>query len=114
MTRDTVPAVDAAEGHRRADGGALLLDVREQEEWEDGHAEGAVWIPMRLLSERAAELPGDREIVVICRSGHRSATVTSALIQGGFRAVNLAGGSLAWVAAGLPFVRDDGSPGSVA
>jgi len=51
--------------------------------------------------------------VVICRSGGRSAAVTAALLNAGFSAVNLAGGSLAWVSAGLPFVTDDGTPGTV-
>ncbi|MCZ7527498.1 MAG: rhodanese-like domain-containing protein [Acidimicrobiia bacterium] len=109
-----VPEVDAAEGHRRVAHGALLLDIREEPEWRAGHAEGAVWIPMGQLVERRAELPADRPVVVICRSGNRSAHVTEALLAWGHDAANLAGGSLAWVAAGLPFVTDDGRPGTVA
>jgi rhodanese-related sulfurtransferase len=112
--RDAVPAVDAAEGHRLVGEGALLLDVREPDEWEAGHAEGALWIPMSEIAARADELPNEREIVVICRSGGRSARVTAVLNQSGFSAVNLSGGSQAWAASGLPFVRDDGTPGTVA
>jgi rhodanese-related sulfurtransferase len=108
-----VPEVDVAEGFRRVQSGAALLDVREPKEWQAGHAEGAVLIPMSQLDQRSGELPADREIVVICRSGGRSAAVTAALLNAGFSAVNLAGGSLAWVSAGLPFVTDDGTPGTV-
>ncbi|MCU1459531.1 MAG: sulfurtransferase [Actinomycetia bacterium] len=110
---DEIVEVSPEEGHRRFRAGALLLDVREADEWEAGHAEGATWVPMTELGTREADIPTDREIVVICRSGARSARVTAALQASGRHAVNLGGGSLAWVAAGLPFVRDDGLPGNI-
>ncbi len=110
---DEIIEVSAVEGERRFRAGALLLDVREADEWQAGHADGATWLPMTELGERQVEIPTDREIVVICRSGARSARVTAALRESGREAVNLGGGSQAWVAAGLPFVRDDGMPGSI-
>ena len=93
--------------------GALLLDVREQEEWDAGHVDGALLMPMNSVVTRLEELPADRTIVVICRSGGRSGVVTKALSVKGFAAVNVAGGLLAWAAGKHPVVTDDGIPGSV-
>ena len=86
------------------DAGALLLDVREPEEWQAEHAPLALLIPMGHVRSRQSELPRDRGIVVVCRSGGRSAAVTELLRASGFDAVNLAGGMCAWAAAGLPVV----------
>jgi rhodanese-related sulfurtransferase len=109
-----VPAVDPAEAQRRVEAGAALLDVREPDEWTAGHAPESIWIPMGELAARQAEVPADRPIVVVCRSGARSARVTRALLDGGYDAANLAGGLQAWAKAGLPVVVDDGEPGTVA
>jgi rhodanese-related sulfurtransferase len=87
--------------------GAVLLDVREDDEWADGHAPEAVHLPMWQLSERAAELPKDRTIICICHVGARSAGVAEALSGAGWKAVNLTGGMIAWERAGLPVVQDD-------
>ena len=91
----------------------MLLDVREQHEWDAGHAPQAVHIPMSQLQRRAEEIPGDRTIVCICHVGGRSAVVTNALNEGGWHALNLVGGMEAWQHEGLPVVRDDGSAGIV-
>jgi rhodanese-related sulfurtransferase len=64
-------------------------------------------VPMGRVRARLDELPHDRRIVVVCRSGGRSAAVTAALRRSGFDAVNLAGGMCAWAAAGLPVVAGD-------
>jgi rhodanese-related sulfurtransferase len=114
MTPPDVDHIHPTEGRRRVDAGALLLDVRNPDEWQAGHAEGAAWIPMSQLAERQEELPTDREIVVICKTGSRSAQVAKALLAAGYGAVNVAGGSEAWQAAGLAIVTDDGRPGAVA
>jgi rhodanese-related sulfurtransferase len=114
MTPADVEHIDPTESRRRVDAGALLLDVRNPHEWQAGHAEGAAWIPMSELAERQEELPTDREIVVICKTGSRSAQVAKALLAAGYGAVNVAGGSEAWQAAGLAIVTDDGRPGAVA
>ena len=87
------------------DAGALLLDVREPDEWQAEHAPEAMLLPMGQVRERQGELPRDRRIVVVCRSGGRSAAVTESLRAWGFDAVNLAGGMCAWAAAGLPVGR---------
>jgi rhodanese-related sulfurtransferase len=107
------PDVDLEEGRRRLGDGAWLLDVREPDEWAAGHAEDAVWIPMGEVAARQAEVPDDRAIVVICRTGSRSARVATALLGAGYDAVNLAGGMRAWAASGYAVVTDDGAPGTV-
>jgi rhodanese-related sulfurtransferase len=113
MTKDSVPEVDPAEGHRRVELGALLLDVREPDEWQAGHAPEARLVPLGQVAARLDEIPTDRPIVAICRSGGRSGNVTAALTSRGYDVVNLAGGMRAWAAAGFPVVTDDGTPGAV-
>jgi rhodanese-related sulfurtransferase len=111
---DAIPEVDATEAHDRSAAGTLLLDVREADEWEAGHASSATWIRMGDLGERSDELPTDTPIAVICRSGGRSAAVTQALLRAGYDAVNVRGGMQAWAAAGFPVVTPAGEPGIVA
>ena len=84
--------------------GALMLDVREPAEWQDGHAPQASLLPMGQVLDHRGKLPLDRRIVVVCRSGGRSAAVTESLRAWGLDAVNLSGGMCAWAAAGLPVV----------
>jgi DMSO/TMAO reductase YedYZ molybdopterin-dependent catalytic subunit len=94
--------VSARAARSLVDAGALLLDVREPGEWADGHAHGAIFIPMGRVQARRGELPTGRRIVVVCRSGGRSAAITDALRAHAYDAVNLTGGMCAWAAAGLP------------
>ena len=76
----------------------VVLDVREAHEWDICRIEGARLIPMRSIPEHAATLPRDRDIVVLCRSGARSARVATWLRSQGFeRVYNLSGGILAWI-----------------
>ncbi len=97
--------------------GDFLLDVREDDEWKAGHADGALHIPISEFVARYGELteaaPQDGRIHVICRSGGRSAQVTMYLAQQGIDAVNVDGGMQLWEAAGRPVVTDDGTPGHV-
>lgn len=97
--------------------GDFLLDVREDEEWQAGHAAGALHIPMSDFVARYGELteaaPQDGKVHVICRSGGRSAQVTMYLAQQGIDAVNVAGGMEAWQATGRPVVDEKGQPGTV-
>jgi rhodanese-related sulfurtransferase len=89
--------------------GAILIDVREDDEWRAGHAPDAVHLPMMQVPERLAEIPADRDVVIVCRSGHRSSEVVRYLIAQGFDNVrNLADGMFGWVAAGRPLVSEDG------
>ncbi len=104
--------MDPAEANDRDD--LFLLDVREPGEWQAGHVDGSVHVPMGDLNARQDELPSDRTILCICRSGRRSAMVTSALTQAGYSAENLEGGLLAWREAKLPLTTDDGTEGTVA
>jgi rhodanese-related sulfurtransferase len=109
-----IEEVDPRTGRTMVDEGATLLDVRHPDEWAAGHVPDAVFLPLDQLDDRYTELPTDRRIVVICRSGARSARAAEALVGAGYDAVNLAGGMKAWVAEGLACVTDDGSPGTVA
>ncbi|GAC1393086.1 MAG: rhodanese-like domain-containing protein [Vulcanimicrobiaceae bacterium] len=86
--------------------GALLLDVREQDEWDTGHVGGALHIPLGEIPARVNELPQDREILCMCRSGRRSAKA-QAIIAGTLpkrTVINVSGGILQWVKDGLPIV----------
>lgn len=99
----TVRAVDVA-----AD--AFLLDVREDDEWAAGHAPGALHIPLSSLPARSAEIPLDREVVVVCRVGGRSAQAVAWLNEQGWTTANLDGGMYAWAAARRPLESDSGAP----
>jgi rhodanese-related sulfurtransferase len=86
-----------------------LIDVREDDEWVAGHAPGAVHLPMMELPGRLDEIPADGDVVIVCRSGHRSAEVVGYLLGRGFGQVrNLADGMVGWAAAGRPLVSEDG------
>ena len=104
-----VPQIDVATARADHAAGALLLDVREQDEWDAGHVAGAVHIPMSELQERFVELPDADATLVICRSGHRSDVVAAALGRiGRSGCANVAGGMQAWAFAGLPMEPPDG------
>ena len=107
-----VPAVVVTDIPERA----VLLDVRENDEWVAGHAPGAVHVPMGQVAQRLDELTTafpDRSVHVVCRSGGRSARVTAYLKQAGWDAVNVDGGMRAWAAAGRPMVTDSNAPARV-
>ena len=89
--------------------GVVVLDVREPVEWEHGHIEGAVHIPLMQLPERFGELP-DGQALVVCKIGGRSAQAVGYLVQQGIDAVNLEGGLVAWASAGRELVADDEQP----
>jgi len=100
----------AREARQALEDGAVLVDVREPGEWSTGHAADAIHIPLTQLTEHLAELPADREIITVCRSGRRSATTATLLNRHGLRATNLGGGMTDWVAAGLPIVTAHSTP----
>ncbi|MCP2170459.1 rhodanese-like domain-containing protein [Goodfellowiella coeruleoviolacea] len=94
--------------------GTVLLDVREDDEWEAGHAPEALHIPMGELAGRLDELPENGDVYVICRSGGRSARVTAYLNDNGWDAVNVDGGMSRWAVAGRPLVGEyEGVPPQV-
>ena len=89
---------------------APLLDVREQDEWDAGHADGALHIPIGEVVERLGELPEEEPLYVVCRVGGRSAQVVQYLVAQGREAVNVDGGMFAWEAAGRPLISENGEP----
>jgi rhodanese-related sulfurtransferase len=97
-----VPGIEPVVAVERLAAGGVALDVRENDEWAAGRIGGALHIPMGELAQRRSEIPSDRSIVAVCRSGSRSAVVTQALLQAGYEVENLTGGLEAWQAAGLP------------
>jgi SulP family sulfate permease len=81
----------------------LLVDVREPREYKAGHIPGASLLPLRVLPQQGSELPRDRAVVLVCRSGRRSRMGAIILQDMGYtRVYNLTGGMLAWEAAGYP------------
>lgn len=93
---------------------AYLLDVREPDEWAAGHAPGSYHLPMSQLPARLDEVPAERDVVVVCRVGARSAHVVAYLRANGFENVaNLDGGLAEWAAVGKPLVSEDGRAGRV-
>ncbi len=89
-------------------GDAQLVDVRQPHEWEAGHIAEATHIELADLPSQVDSLDRSRPVVLICRSGGRSAMATAALSQAGFDAHNMAGGMLDWAAAGLTMEPADG------
>ena len=107
-----VSATDAIE---LVAGGATLLDVRENSEWNAGHAPGAVHIPVAATAAQAPRrLPKGKQVIVVCRSGARAKGATQTLRSAGIDAVTLKGGMRAWEAAGGRVVGKGNRPGVVA
>lgn len=93
---------------------ALVVDVREPDEWSAGHAPGAVHIPMGDIPARLDELPStDESLPVVCRSGGRSGRAVQWLVQQGFDVVNVDGGMQSWQRAGKPMTSEGGGEPTV-
>jgi rhodanese-related sulfurtransferase len=105
----TTTELSPSEAEAKVAAGAQLIDVRQDYEWDAGRIDGAVHIPLEQLPAKAGELDRDREVVLQCRSGSRSAFATAALREAGFDAFNLAGGLQAWVEEGKPIEPEDGT-----
>ena len=106
-----VPEVEVAEAARLSHAGlALLVDVREDDEWAAGHAPAAVHVALSTL--RQTDVSTDRPVLAICRTGNRSATAAAALLARGADARNVRGGMRAWQAAGLPITAGGSPPGA--
>ncbi len=101
MSASTTPEINIEElAVVRANG--VLVDVREPEEYAEGHVPGAVPIPMSQLGNRMSEIDKGRSVYVICASGNRSSAMTDLLRGAGFDAVSVAGGTCAWARSGRP------------
>jgi len=95
--------ISPAQAYEKYQQGALILDVRSREEWSQSHIEGSQLIPLDGLEASLSELPRDREIVVVCRSGNRSQAGLEILKEAGFsNAFSMRGGMIAWEEAGYP------------
>lgn len=97
-----IPAIDTDALSERLADGSPVIDVRQPDEYEEAHVPGARLVPLGEVPERLAEIPTEGEVYVICRSGARSANAVEFLRHQGIDAVNVAGGTLAWIEAGRP------------
>lgn len=93
-----------------------ILDVREPYEWDAGHIDGSVHIPLSqvMAGQEQGRLDPDRPVVIVCKSGNRSELAALMLQARGYTAENFEGGTEAWAASGLPLLASDGTPGKVA
>jgi rhodanese-related sulfurtransferase len=98
----------------KSKGDVELVDVREDHEWSAGHIDGARHIPLGRLSDELEQIPKNRPVVTVCRTGPRSERAARTLQDCGFSADFLAGGVTAWASAGQPLVDGAGNPGQVA
>lgn len=107
-----VPTVTVAEVPDPIPDDVTVLDVREDEEWRQGHVEGAVHVPLMQLPGRLDEVP-EGQLLVVCKVGGRSMRAVDYLVRLGRDAVNLDGGMLEWVAAGRPLLSEGDHPARV-
>lgn len=91
-------------------GGVPVVDVRQPDEYVEGHVPGALLVPLADVPDRLGDFPTDRTVYVVCKSGGRSANAVAFLRTSGLDAVNVAGGTMAWIDAGHPVV-EGGEPG---
>jgi rhodanese-related sulfurtransferase len=108
-----VPQIDPTEADRLVAAGAVLLDVREPDEWQAGHAPSALHVALGDVAASQHRLGPENPIVVVCRSGGRSNKAAEFLRAQGLPVANLAGGMQAWAASGRAVVTDDGTAGAV-
>ena len=101
---NTLPLeISVAQALEKRTAGALILDVREPQEWDQVHIPDATLVPLGQLPDRLSEIPKDQEVVVVCRSGNRSATGRDILLKAGYTTVtSMAGGMNQWQATGYP------------
>ncbi|HAN07753.1 MAG TPA: sulfurtransferase [Acidimicrobiaceae bacterium] len=95
-----VPEISVNDLAKKLLNGAFLIDVRELDEWITERVPEVPLIPLGEITDRLAEFPKEREVFVICRSGARSATACQFLRSNDVNAINVAGGTLAWIASG--------------
>ncbi len=99
--------VSVDEAFEMYQGGAFVLDVRTQEEWDEYHAPNTALIPLEQLPARINEVPKDKEILVVCRSGNRSQEGRDILLAAGYNATSMTGGLKEWYGKGYPI---EGAP----
>jgi len=104
----TTREVSREEAQKLIEGGAQLVDVRAEHEWNAGRISGAKHLPLAELAERTGEIDKDRPVVLYCRGGNRSTMATDALTDAGFDAVKLSEGIVGWDEDDLPLEPDGG------
>lgn len=104
-----IPEIDVVTLAARREGGAPLIDVREADEYAGARVPGAVHIPLGEVVERISEVPTEGTVYVICARGGRSAKAVEHFRSVGIDAVNVAGGTVGWIDAGLPIDADVGT-----
>jgi molybdopterin-guanine dinucleotide biosynthesis protein A/rhodanese-related sulfurtransferase len=97
-----VPEIDVEQLERLVADGATIVDVREPDEWAEGHIDGALLISLVDLPERVDDIPDQGAVYLVCRSGNRSSKAAEFLMRQGYDAINVSGGMVAWTAAGKP------------
>ncbi len=104
-----VVAISSQEAYHRLQENeqVIVVDVRQPVETQSGSVPGAVLIPLTEFGRRMNELPRDRPILTICRSGHRSPLAARQLKRAGYDVTDVAGGTMAWERAGLPLVAPE-------
>ena len=102
-----VPEIDIDEFARRREQGAPVIDVRELDEYQEAHVPGATLIPLATVPDRLGDVPAERDVLVICKSGARSMRAAEFLAANGISATNVAGGTMAWIDSGRPIAEGD-------
>lgn len=102
-----IPAIDVETLADKLEAGSPVFDVRQPDEYEEAHAPGVTLVPLDQVPDRVDEFPTDGEVYVICKSGGRSAKAVEFLRQRNVDAVNVTGGTLAWIEAGKPVASGD-------
>lgn len=105
MEEVEIPEISVQQLAQLIEQSVTLIDVRSPQEYEEGHVRGARLIPLDQIESRAQEVPSDREVYLICRSGGRSARAVQILNQHGRKGINVAGGTLGWIEAGNRVVK---------
>lgn len=100
-----IPAIDIGTLSGELASGAPVFDVRQPDEYDEAHVPGVRLVPLDQVPDRVDEFPTDREVYLICKSGGRSAKATEFLRARGVDAVNVTGGTMAWIEAGKPVER---------
>lgn len=104
MTIQEISVDQLAEHLESKPGQGVLIDVREQDEYDSGHVAGAILIPLSEFAERGAEIPDREPVHIICKSGARSMRAAESLAGAGITAINIAGGTMGWIDSGRPVV----------
>ena len=97
LHKPPIKEVSAEEAKAKQKTGAVIVDVREPYEWQEGYIPGAKLIPLHRLSGRVQELDPTKEVIAVCRSGNRSKSAALILQRAGFAQVSsMAGGMTSW------------------